>query len=276
MATISAVMIIRDEAEVLPLTLPPLVDTLDQVVIVDMRSTDTSREICGSLLRPGDRLVDYDPANLYSFGFEHPRNYGAQYASGQWIFAIDADEFVYPDDLRRLKEWLSTADPAEVNCVIRHNYDGSDAFSLDDLKGLLAGASYAREEQGRFYKNDQAVRWAGLIHEEVWGPQRMAGTVRGSVPLTIHHLSHYKQSGISAEGNRAKTLLYSYLLMKAYRYPGFRAGTNPFWFSTYMSEHKAEVRGYANDLARELELECFDDPAADADASRVPAYDIEV
>jgi tetratricopeptide (TPR) repeat protein len=116
---------------------------VDEIVVVDTGSTDTSR-----------RIARERGARLYSFAwaddFAAARNHGLARARGRWILYIDADEWVRPADAARLRAQL--ADPALVACyVLLHpQIDFTPYWEL------------------RLFRNDPRIRFRGVIHENIW------------------------------------------------------------------------------------------------------------
>ena len=89
--TVSAVVITKNEDAVIRRCLESLA-WADEVIVMDSGSTDRTLEICREL---GAKVFDADwqgPATQ--------RNRGIEKSSGEWILALDADEWV-TDELRR-------------------------------------------------------------------------------------------------------------------------------------------------------------------------------
>lgn len=89
MASISAVLIVRNEAEILADCLTAL-DWVDEIVVLDGGSDDDSVAIAQ---RFTDRV--FVDADWQGFGVQRQR--AQQQATGDWIFMIDADERVTPE-----------------------------------------------------------------------------------------------------------------------------------------------------------------------------------
>ncbi|MDR1810434.1 MAG: glycosyltransferase [Prevotella sp.] len=74
-----------------------------ELIVVNDGSTDGSREILSRLQReyPFIRIVDKENGGLSS-----ARNEGLKYASGEYIFFIDSDDWIADDALPFLLEWI--------------------------------------------------------------------------------------------------------------------------------------------------------------------------
>lgn len=86
---LSVVMIIKNEAENLKISLPSITDIADEIVILDSGSTDNSQQIA---LQYGARW--YTSTEWPGFGPQ--RQLAQRYATGDWILALDGDEVVTP------------------------------------------------------------------------------------------------------------------------------------------------------------------------------------
>lgn len=90
---LSVVMIVKNEAKNLMISLPPLKDLADEIIILDSGSTDNSQEIA---LQYGAKWF----VNTDWKGFGKQRQIAQSYATGDWILALDADEEI-TDELKQ-------------------------------------------------------------------------------------------------------------------------------------------------------------------------------
>lgn len=86
-AQISAVINVRNEAENLNKCLRSIKDFADEIIVVDMRSTDNSVEIAQKY---GAKVFSYRPMKYV----EPARNYALSKATGRWIILLDPDEYL--------------------------------------------------------------------------------------------------------------------------------------------------------------------------------------
>jgi len=96
--TISVCIVCRNEADKLEPCLDSVRAWADEVIVLDLRSTDGSAAVARA---KGARVVDHDPVPIV----ELVRNTAAAAAQGEWILALDPDERVAPGlpaELRRL------------------------------------------------------------------------------------------------------------------------------------------------------------------------------
>ena len=97
--TLSLCMIVKNEEEFLPRCLESVKDVVDEMVIVDTGSTDRTVEIAQSY----GAKVSHHP---WQNSFSEARNYGLQFARGDWVLQLDADEELEPADNPLLREVL--------------------------------------------------------------------------------------------------------------------------------------------------------------------------
>ena len=112
---ISACIVCRNESDKLGACLDSVVSWADEVVVMDLGSSDGSAELARS---KGARVVEHEPVPIV----ELVRNEVAAAAKGDWILALDPDERVAPGlpaELRR----LSRSDDFDAVAIPVMNYD---------------------------------------------------------------------------------------------------------------------------------------------------------
>lgn len=99
-------------------------DGFDEIILVDMHSTDKTREIAR---RHGARIIDFEQCGIC----EPARNTAIQAASNPWVLIVDADEIV-PDALRRhLYNVAASPDaPAALRIPRLNSFMGRQMHSL--------------------------------------------------------------------------------------------------------------------------------------------------
>lgn len=117
----------------------------DEIILVDMHSTDRTREIA---TRHGARIIDFEQCGIC----EPARNTAIQAASNPWVLIVDADEIV-PDALRRyLYEVAASPDaPAALRIPLKNFFMAREMHCLYP--------NYIT----RFAKRD-AIDWPPIIH----------------------------------------------------------------------------------------------------------------
>jgi glycosyltransferase involved in cell wall biosynthesis len=164
---ISTVIIVRDEEERLERCVRPCLAFSDEVLVVDGGSTDGTRELAERL---GCRVVEHEWP-----GYARQRNLGAESASYDWIFSVDADEVV-DDELARAVGRLRDAGAG----------DGA-AFSVRRVNRFLGEwFPESAERKVRLYDRRRAAFTERVVHEVVDVPVRSADVLPGC----LMHESH--------------------------------------------------------------------------------------
>lgn len=167
---ISACLIVKNEEAMLPDCLRSLADITDEIVVVDTGSTDNTRTLAREF---GCTVVETEWQN----DFAKARNTALQHATGAWILSIDADERVLTRNaLRRTVENANTDIGGYLVDVVSPTLrsDGNtDTFSTSMV---------------RLFRNDEHIRFAGAIHEQIASSITAKGyTIARSALRFIHH-----------------------------------------------------------------------------------------
>lgn len=151
--TISVVLIVRDEEDVLARCLDSVRAAADEIVIVDTGSTDRTREIAS----------EYTAA-IYSFewidDFAAARNYAFSQATSAYILWLDADDVFLEADLAKLLKLKAELSP-DIDTVSMNYHLAMDEY----------GRVTSSLRRNRLVKRTRGFRWIGAVHEylEVYG-----------------------------------------------------------------------------------------------------------
>lgn len=168
-ATISAALIVRDEATFIEGCLQSLVGNVDEIVLVDTGSRDDTVAIARRY-----------PVKLHHFAwcndFSAARNHALAQATGDWILYIDADERLSIPDRGALDRQL--ADPRNVGLQVRFH----------------PRVDWTAYEELRLFRNHPRIRFHGVIHERIQpGIEEMVrneGREVGSSSVELSHLGY--------------------------------------------------------------------------------------
>ena len=110
MKTLAAVILTKDEAKHIERCITSLKGIIDDVVVVDCYSTDNTMELATKM---GARVVQHPWKN-----YATQLNYGIHECgiTADWIWRIDADEFIEAPLGERVKEFIQNA-PDDVNGI---------------------------------------------------------------------------------------------------------------------------------------------------------------
>lgn len=146
-------MIVKNEEKVLKRCLNSVKDIVDEIIIVDTGSTDNTREISKEFT---DKVLDFNWINDFSAA----RNYSFSKATMDYIFWVDADDIILPEDQIKFKQLKQSLDPSVDIVMMKYNvgYDENGNITF----------SYFRE---RLSKRSNSYTWKEPVHEflERWG-----------------------------------------------------------------------------------------------------------
>lgn len=163
---LTAALIVRDEEERLPGCLASIAPLVDEIVVVDTGSRDTTVEVA----RAHGAIVLESP---WRDDFSAARNLAIGEARGRWILSIDADEHVAPISRASIEELLAAEDVAAYMVLLR------------------PAPGHTPYRECRLFRNAPDIRFEGAIHERVF-PSVTAHAVReglriGRCPLLVEH-----------------------------------------------------------------------------------------
>ena len=182
-------MIVRDEADCLANCLESARGVVDEMVIADTGSSDTTPEIAR---RFGATVFDLPWENDFAVA----RNAALRRAGGDWILHLDADEALDPDGA------------ALIRRMVDADGDGADAFEVtlanycDDPRAWRwvpapPGAPWARGRSGylpvpliRLFRAGRGFEYREPIHENLTASIREQGGVIRPLPVLIHHYGY--------------------------------------------------------------------------------------
>jgi (heptosyl)LPS beta-1,4-glucosyltransferase len=182
--TLSAVLAVRDEEEMLDGALRSLAFCDDIVVVIDERTTDRTEEIAR---RHTDRVF----VRPFS-DFAAARNAGIAEASGEWILHVDADERITPRLAREIQEALASGTTAlAYRCPTINFFWGR----------RMDHGGWSPMYQVRLVRHEHAT-YSGRVHEDIAVPPERIGMLHGE----RWHFSHR-----SIEENLVKAIRYGRL-----------------------------------------------------------------
>jgi glycosyltransferase involved in cell wall biosynthesis len=169
---LSAAIIVRNEAEHLDSCLTSLAGLVDEVVVVDTGSTDTSVDVA----RRHGAVIGHEPWNA---DFATPRNRSLDLATGEWILYIDADERVRPGDHAAVRAELAAATDV-VSFRVR----------------FVPRVHWTPYQEFRLWRHRPDIRFVGAIHETMLPAIARAAQLDG---LLIRDLDDRLPGGLTIE-----------------------------------------------------------------------------
>ncbi|WP_345242348.1 glycosyltransferase [Pontibacillus salipaludis] len=176
MTFITLCMIVRDEEVVIERCLESVYNAVDEIVIVDTGSTDSTKELAS-------RYTD----NIYSIkwtgDFSEARNFAQSKANGKWILVLDADEYVDYNNLKEVIENLKTADQLDEAYIVNiYNFTGA------------YGEKIVKHNSIRIFRNDSEIKYSRRIHEQI---QKKEGQLKTNTSnLIVYHSGYLNRTVI--------------------------------------------------------------------------------
>lgn len=171
MMKVSACMIVRDESEMLPRCLDSI-KWVDEIICVDTGSSDNTVEIAE---KAGAKVYHHPWQNDFSLH----RNQSINYATGDWIFIVDADEEC-ASDMTNFKKRLNKI-PKEVSALV---------VSLNEISQGCPSTSWLGM---RFFRKDSGIQYKNAVHNKA--------VFKGACAATDVLINHY---GYSLDPERMK------------------------------------------------------------------------
>lgn len=168
-------MIVKNEEKVLQRCLDSVYGIVDEIVIVDTGSTDSTKEIA---LKYTSKVYDFEWTN----SFADARNFAQQQATGEWILVLDADEYVDQTNLKEMIDVLKQTDESvEAYDVAIYNFMG------------VYGERVLQHRHTRIYRNSPHLRYVRAIHEQL---RKVNGEYVQAAQgiLTVYHTGYMHQA----------------------------------------------------------------------------------
>lgn len=141
--TLSLCMIVKNEEKYLPQCLESVRDLVDEMIIVDTGSTDSTVQIAEKY---GAQIYHHP----WQGSFSEARNYGLQFATCDWILQLDADEELEKEDIPLLKNIIQNDQLHAVFLAI-----------LNDTK-----TGWSKHYFQRLFRRGKA-RYEGIVHNQL-------------------------------------------------------------------------------------------------------------
>lgn len=150
--TISAIIIARDEEQVIKRCIDSTIQFVDEIIILDTGSKDNTLKIIKSFKNTKIHLF----TTKWNNDFSEARNFAMSKASSNWIFFIDADEYIDIDNLKKIISLLQIFN----NSPYKHNI----VFGINFIED---SNSEIGSDLTRIFYNSRNYYYYGLVHEEL-------------------------------------------------------------------------------------------------------------
>lgn len=163
----SLCMIVKNEEEVLARCLNAARSFIDEIIIVDTGSTDSTQTIAQSF-----NAIIYD--FTWCDDFAKARNYAFSKATKEYIMWLDADDYITKENIDQILHLKSTLSP-DVDAISMHYSLGRDE----------KGHTITSLRRNRIVKRNKQFKWIGRVHEYL----EVSGNIYAS-EIYIHHDKH--------------------------------------------------------------------------------------
>lgn len=181
-------MIVKDEENNLPRCLNSIKDIVNEMIIVDTGSSDSTVAIAESF-----------GASVYHFpwngSFSDARNESLKHARFDWIMIMDADDEMPPENREQILD-LTVNDEADAYFFETISYIGEEP-GLDVLKNMNL----------RLMKNHKGYYYSNAIHEQIYCNIKAVNPAAKIVNLNIkvYHYGYLNQN-ITEHNKRARNI----------------------------------------------------------------------
>jgi hypothetical protein len=171
---LSFCMIVKNEEAYLPHCLQSVKGVVDEIIVVDTGSSDSTKEIAQSY---GAQVVDF----RWCDDFAAARNFGLERSHGQFVLFLDADEELDSAAAAQLRAFLQDTQAEGIYLIVR-SYSAPDSL-----------APYYDSQQVRLFRNRPAYRFQNAIHEMIYPAIAAQGGQFVKSSWIIHHYGYLKQ-----------------------------------------------------------------------------------
>ena len=167
---IALCLIVKNEAENIGPCIKPVVDLVDEVVVIDTGSTDAT-------IRAARQLG----AHVYTFpwcdDFSAARNQFFEHTAAKWIFWLDADDRIDNANRLLLQELFATLG------------DANKAYRMRTLC-LFSTSPPVVVNHERLFRNHPSIRWRYRVHEQILPSLIEQGAQLHDTKIVIRHTGY--------------------------------------------------------------------------------------
>lgn len=180
LATVSMLILCRDEGQYIERALESVKSVFDEIVAIDTGSIDNTIDI---LKQNGAKIVSY----TWNDDFAEARNYGLSHASGDYVFWMDADEYLEDKDRLSLLVFKKLLPVNEKKGYIFnvHTLNGDYDITAKQIPPIAINKRIA------LFPNLKQIRFKGKIFESVkYSLEELNIPVLLAQSITIKHYNN--------------------------------------------------------------------------------------
>ena len=179
--TVSAAIIVKDEEKHISNCLKNLVPAVDEIIIVDTGCIDNTIKIAGTF--PNVKIIKFD----WCDDFSAARNAALPYIKSDWVIWIDADEYLYEEDIENIKIVAAIYDQVKKPILLR----------IGQMNKTNDNQIIGNYDMNRMFSLKYPFRFYSRIHEQI----RLKGQnmyqcteLSKSVGIRVYHAGYTKSS----------------------------------------------------------------------------------
>lgn len=190
--TISALIITFNEERCIKRCIDSIIDKVDEIVIVDTGSADKTLEIIEEYKVEKIKVFKYK----WNDSFSDARNYALEKATKQWVFFIDADEYLNDISKQELSNTINMFNhfPLKDSLVLSPSITNHNGDNLLTVK--------------RIFLKESNIKYFGLVHEEPRKDNHLIGgeVFNISVDIELNH-DGYLEEIVEQKGKTTRNVL---------------------------------------------------------------------
>lgn len=195
MGKISAVSFVYNEEKDIRAALENLAPHVDEILIVDMDSTDRTAEIAYDFTKEIYKKPHLVCGDQY-------KDFLAHTAKGDWVLWFYPDERFGDSFLKKMRDFADS-DKYDAYAVMRHEY-------RDGTRLMPHGTDESPNFQNRFHRRGQGIFYTELVHAELHGRFR-------ACYLPSEYFMEHRKTDVSQEFDNYRTYVEMKHLLWKYR-----------------------------------------------------------
>lgn len=182
-------IIVKNEEHCIELCLKSIQKIADEIIITDTGSSDNTIEICKKYSR---KIFHCE----WNDDFSEARNFTKSKSSFEWIFLIDADERLAPEEYGSILNSIKTGSADAYICSTKNFTNISSTsnwkINLSETEKKMAGTAsgWFPSDKIRLFKNKSEYFFSGHIHELIIDSIRANNGVLKDADFYIYHYGY--------------------------------------------------------------------------------------
>ncbi|MGD9175943.1 MAG: tetratricopeptide repeat protein [Desulfobacterales bacterium] len=193
---VSLCMIVKNEEKYLAQCLASVKPIVDEMIVVDTGSSDKTKDIARVF---GAKVYDYE----WHDDFAEARNFSISKANGHWIFIMDADEVISPQDYNQFIKIVGE----QPETAVAYSFNTRNYNKLANMIGWTPNdGQYPNEEavfgwlpssKVRLFSGRDQIWFEGAVHEMVDPVIKRNGIRVKQCHIPIHHYGRLNKEDVN-------------------------------------------------------------------------------